>query len=84
MNALFGDYGHFFASETFTCYHYCSQHWSGYGQPEAMVKYELILTQTASRRQELNFQSLACESGNIFGTFLMAAQTVFEFRKSPI
>ena len=24
----------FFASETFTCYHHCSQHWSGYGQPD--------------------------------------------------
>ena len=34
----FGDDGHFFASETFTWYHHCSQHCSGYGQPEAMVK----------------------------------------------
>ena len=28
----------FFASETFTWYHHCSQHWSGYGQPEDLVK----------------------------------------------
>ena len=35
---FFGDYGNFFASGTFTWYHHCSQHWSGYGQPEAMVK----------------------------------------------
>ena len=28
----------FFASETFTWYHHCSQHSSGYGHPEAMVK----------------------------------------------
>ena len=36
--SFFGDYGHFFfASETFTWYHDCRQHWSGYGQPEAIV-----------------------------------------------
>ena len=36
---FFDDYAHFFfASETLTWYHHCSQHWTGYGQPEAVVK----------------------------------------------
>ena len=51
MNAPFGDYGQFFASETFTWYHHSSQERSGYGQPDATVKCELILTQITSARQ---------------------------------
>ena len=33
--ALFATQGSFFASKTFTWYHYCSQIWSGCGSPEA-------------------------------------------------
>ena len=50
MNALFlVTMATFFASETFTWYHHCSQHWSGYGQPGFEPAFHNVRTVAISR-----------------------------------
>ena len=66
MNAPFGDYGQFFASETFTWYHHCSQERSGYGQPDATVKCEHIFTQIASARPGIELSIIAVSVTHAF------------------